>query len=356
MIRLDLDGLTESDIQALAAGAGLEVDPRALRERTGGNPFLLQETLAFAAESGASPLDVVPASVADVLGARMARLATPGEEMLLVASVLGSAIDPASIAELSELDLADVDAGLDAALAADLLRADEGGVIRFRHDLVRETAYARLGAVRRSRLHARALRLLGEAGHVNPTLLAAHARDSGPAHADQAVHWSIAAATEATARHAPDSALQWWRVAAVADRNAATPDAARRVRVLLGLVRAQLDAGDAVGAIETRSEAVQAASEAGDPGLVVAALTSLDGPLVWLPRPMGQVNSEMIQLLESALTSIPGVLSGRAVPAAGHARRRDLRADAGGPLRRAHRRRPSASPKDWVMRGSSRSP
>ncbi len=305
VIRLEIDGLTESDVQALAAGAGLEVDAAALRERTGGNPFLLQETIAFAAESGASPLDVVPASVADVLGARMARLAAPSEDMLLVASVLGSTIDPASIAELSELDLPDVDDGLDAAVAADLLRADEGGVIRFRHDLVRETAYGRLGAVRRTRLHARALRMLADAGRLNPTLLAAHARDAGPTHADETVHWSVAAATEATARHAPDSALQWWQVANDADRNATIPDPARRVRVLLGLVRAQLDAGDAVGAIETRAEAVQAASDASDPGLVVEALTSLDGPLVWLPRPMGQVNTAMIQLLEHALGTTP---------------------------------------------------
>jgi hypothetical protein len=178
-------------------------------------------------------------------------------------------------------------------------------VIRFRHDLVRETAYGRLGAVRRTRLHARALRMLTESGRLNPTLLASHARGAGPAHADETVHWSVAAATEATARHAPDSALHWWQVANDADHNAAIPDSARRVRLLLGLVRAQLDAGDAVGAIETRAEAVNAASDAGDPALVVAALTSLDGPLVWLPRPMGQVNTTMIQLLERALTSTP---------------------------------------------------
>ena len=121
----------------------------------------------------------------------------------------------------------------------------------------------------------------------------------------EAVHWSIAAATEATARHAPDSALHWWHVAHDADRKPPSPTAQRRVQVLLGLVRAQLDAGDAVGAIETRAEAVQAASDAGDRALVVAALTSLDGPLVWLPRPMGQVNTAMIQHLERALASTP---------------------------------------------------
>ena len=110
-IRLELDGLTESDVQALQPPRGSRSTHGPLRERTGGNPFLLQETLAFAAESGASPLDVVPASVADVLGARMARLVPPGEEVLLVASVLGSVIDPAAVAQLAELDPAEVDDG-----------------------------------------------------------------------------------------------------------------------------------------------------------------------------------------------------------------------------------------------------
>ena len=305
VIRVALDGLTDSDVQALAADAGLEVDARALRDRTGGNPFLLQETVAFAAETDASPLDVVPASVADVLGARMSRLPPPGEDVLLVASVLGAVVDAATVAALAELDAGEVDAGLDAALDGNLLRADSDGAIRFRHDLVRETAYARLRPVRRSRLHARALSLLAEQGGLNPAILAAHARNAGPTHADDAVHWSIAAATESAGRRAPDSALQWWRAAHEADRSAHRPDPERRVTVLLGLVRAQLDAGDAVGAIETRSAALAAAAEVGDRALVAQALTSLDRPLVWLPRPMGQVNDEMVTHLERALAETP---------------------------------------------------
>ncbi len=75
--------------------------------------------------------------------------------------------------------------------------------------------------------------------------------------------------------------------------------------VLLGLVRAQLDSGDAVGALETRAEAVRAAVDLGDPASVFAALTSLDGPLVWAPRPMGQVNAAMVQQLERALSATP---------------------------------------------------
>jgi DNA-binding SARP family transcriptional activator len=308
-IRLDLEGLSDADVRALAAGAGIEVDAAALRERTEGNPFLLRETITFAAETGASPLDVVPASVADVLGARMARLAAADEDVLKVASVLGSVVDAGSLAAVAGLEPGEVDRGLEAGLEADLLSAGADGTIRFRHDLVRETAYARLGAVRRTRLHARALAQLAGTGARNPALLASHARAAGPSHADETVRWSIAAAEEAASRRAPDSALQWWQAAHAADRSALHEDPVRRVTVLLGLVRAQLDAGDAVGAIATRAEAVRGAVQADEPALVTQALTSLDRPVVWLPRPMGQVDAEMVQHLERALvaTSEPGL-------------------------------------------------
>jgi DNA-binding SARP family transcriptional activator len=306
VVRLDLDGLTDADVRALAAGAGLDIDAGALRARTGGNPFLLQETLAFAAETGASPLDVVPSSVADVLGARLDRLPSPGDDVLMVASVLGSVIDPATVAKLADLEPGVVDDALDAALEVGLLSDEDGGALRFRHDLVRETAYQRLGAVRRSRMHARALTLLVDSGRLNPSALALHAAQAGPTAAEEGVRWSMLAAAEASTRRAPDSALYWWRAACAADLHALVPDTARRIEVLLGMLRAQLDAGDAVGAIETRTAAVQAAVDHGDPALLTAALTSLDRPLVWLPRPMGQVNEEMVGHLERALEAQPG--------------------------------------------------
>lgn len=301
--RIVLEPLTDSDVRALAAGAGVEVDARALRDRTGGNPFVLNETLAYAAESGSSPLDVVPASVADVLGARIARLPAPAEEVLMLGSVLGSFSDPEGLAELGGLETAQVDDGLDAALRAGLLVADEAGTVSFRHDLVRETAYRRLGAVRRARLHARALAQLEQASSRSPTRLAIHASRAGPAHASRAVRWAIEAAEQSARRHAPASALTWWRAAYDSDRLATDPDDTRRMTVLLGLVDAQLDAGDAVRAIETRSEAIETAAALGDPAALIGALTSVARSLVWLPRRMGAVNAAAVQQLERALVT-----------------------------------------------------
>ena len=304
-VRIDLEGLSDADVRALAAGAGLEVDARRLRERTGGNPFLLHETVAFATETGRSPLDVVPASVADVLGARMARLPADGEQVLMVASVLGTAVAPDVVAALGGLRPEAVDTAIDAALRAGLLREGATGGIRFRHDLVRETAYARLGAARRARLHAVALKALRDSGRSSPTQLATHALAAGPAHVDEAVARSVDAAVESSGRHAPDSALHWWRAAYDADHDAPYADLPRRMRVLLGLVRAQLDAGDLVGAIDSRREAIAVAGDVGDEGLLREALVSLDGPLVWLPRPMGMVDRMIVQSLERALLSAP---------------------------------------------------
>ena len=300
--RLVLDRLGDSDVQAMAAGAGVEVDARALRERTRGNPFLLKETLAFAAETGSSPLDVVPSSVTDVLGARMARLPGHGEEVLLVGAVLGGVSDAEAVAQLAGLDQDEVDDALDSALRAGLLESAPSGVVAFSHDLVRETAYQRLGPVRRARLHGRALALFDAAGGRNPAQLARHASLAGPSCAVAAVRWAIRAAEQSADRRAPDSALEWWRVARGAALAAPDRDDERRVRVLLGLTNAQLDAGDLVGAVETRAEAVEASTSLGDSGALIAALTSVSRSLVWLPRRMGQVNAAVLPQLEHALT------------------------------------------------------
>jgi hypothetical protein len=59
---------------------------------------------------------------------------------------------------------------------------------------------------------------------------------------------------------------------------------ARRLGMLLALVRAQLDASDSLGALETRAQAVLAADRSGDPLLLAQALSSLDGPGLWPSR------------------------------------------------------------------------
>lgn len=263
-VRLAMEGLRAGDVERLSRRAGLETDAVALTERTGGNPFLLRETLALAASIGQSPLDVVAATVEDVLRARVALLPTSTGALLSVASVLGRSVDVRVLARLEGAEIGQVETELDVAAGAGLLVPAGSGRMRFVHDLVRETLYHGLSPLRRARLHAHALEVLEAAGRSGPVELAAHAAAAGPDAAPAAVRYAVAAAGEAQARSAYASAVRWWREAVDAEA-VRSREPSGRVELLLELVRAQLDAGDAVGALETRSAAIHAAG-ASHPG------------------------------------------------------------------------------------------
>jgi DNA-binding SARP family transcriptional activator len=299
--RLDLESFSELDVRALLATTGQELDSAALHRRTGGNPFLLKETLALARQTGTSALDVVPATVADVLRARAALLPGAGQDVLAVASVIGDVVEPGIVADLLNLDLSSVEGSCDSAVDAGLLTVGADGRLRFRHDLVRETAYADLGPLRRQRLHGRVFAHLLAHDRRSPSRLAAQAVGAGPELSQQAVTWCSEAAREAARRLAHGTAVSWWQQAVDVDRQRPEGDPSREVEVLLGLVGAQLDAGDAVGALDTRLLAVEAARVNGEPHLMVRALTALSRPLVWILGPRDGHQDGLVGDLEKAL-------------------------------------------------------
>jgi predicted ATPase len=253
-VRLAMEGLGASDVERLSRRAGLDTDAVALTVRTGGNPFLLRETLALAVSIGRSPLDVVAATVEDVLRARVALLPASTGALLSVASVLGRSVDVRVLARVEGAEIGQVETELDEAAGAGLLVPAGSGRMRFVHDLVRETLYQGLSPLRRARLHARALEALEAAGRSGPVELAAHAVAAGPDAAPAAVRYAVSAASEAQSRSAYASAVRWWRAAVDAEA-IRSREPSGRVELLLELVRAQLDAGDAVSALETRSAA-----------------------------------------------------------------------------------------------------
>ncbi|MFD3585467.1 BTAD domain-containing putative transcriptional regulator [Streptomyces sp. NPDC058683] len=162
--RIALGGLPPRDTATLVdAVCGAPVDPAtvaALTERTGGNPFYVLESARLLADRGAPvALSEVPQGVRDVLRRRLALLPAAARAVVQLTAVLGLEAEVALLVDAADAPEEEVLAGLDAALAADLLAEPGPGRVRFVHALVRDTVYADLSGARRSRLHTRVARL-----------------------------------------------------------------------------------------------------------------------------------------------------------------------------------------------------
>jgi hypothetical protein len=204
---LQLAGLTASEVGQLLNEVCGEWPPAALtatvHERTGGNPFFVQQTARLLAAQGA-PLDHalvtgVPRAVGDVLARRLARL--PGEvvDLLAVAAVAGIAGLPAE----------DTVPLLDSAVRAGVVEQDSPGGGRFSHDLFREVLYEGLPTARRSALHLSVAELLErDADLAVPAAQIAYHRTMALPLGDRgrALAAFIEAAREATVRMAFDEA------------------------------------------------------------------------------------------------------------------------------------------------------
>ncbi|GAA1824238.1 AAA family ATPase [Planosporangium flavigriseum] len=168
--RLDLGPLPPAAVTRLVTEAGWADLAGEVRDRTGGHPLFIVETLRDLAAGGTG----VPDSLEAALLGRLRRLGTDTERVLRAASVLGMTVDPATLARLVDLPLQQTATHCEAALSAGLLTAADGGY-DFAHDLVREVVYATTPAPARAVHHLRAAELLDH----RPEAMAAHAAAVG---------------------------------------------------------------------------------------------------------------------------------------------------------------------------------
>jgi adenylate cyclase len=315
-----------------------------LAERTGGNPFFLEETVLSLAESGAlagapggyrlaRPLEeiAVPATVQSVLAARIDRLAEREKTLLQTASVIGSELPEGLLREVAELPERDLQEALRALVRGEFLY--EAALYpepeyAFKHPLTREVAYQSQLAGRRARVHAgvaRALEAADPAGTGERAALLAHHYDAAgealPAARwhDRAAHWALRADFAEARRH-------WERVRALAGglpesresadllaaacaqlllagsrlglseaeatalfeegraRAAGTASPRLQVMLLIDYARWQVQAlGDPEGMIELGREAQQLAQSAGDREALLLATWSI-GLGLWLEQ------------------------------------------------------------------------
>ena len=272
--RLDMAPFTRSDarafVSALAEGALGDAAVRELAARSDGNAFFAEELLAAYSDC-ADQTDALPATLVDVLLARIERLGPAAQKVVRMASVGGRRVPDDRLRAVAEMDDAELDAALREAVQHNVLVTEDGDVYTFRHALLREAVYHDLLPGERVRLHAAYARELaprmGE-----PGVAAALAHHSMESHAlTVALRASMQAASEAELLGAPaeslehlERALKIWDAVPVDERP--TPSNARlleRASFVAGTSgepeRAIAYARAAVAGTDSAAEPIQAA-------------------------------------------------------------------------------------------------
>jgi len=273
--RLELAPFTRAEVaehlEAIAGGPLPADQVEAIHARSEGNPFYAEQLLA----AGAGDAHVeLPATLAEVLLARVQGLSEPARQVLRVAAVAGRRVPHRLLAGVAGRPEADLEQGLREAVGAGVLTSDAAtGSYTFRHALLQEAVYGDLLPGERVRLHAAYARLLaaepgGAAAELAHHCLASHDLVG-------ALAASVRAASEAEAVLAPAEALRhlqralalWERVA-----EPATVAGIDRVELTLRAAAAASAAGEQQRAA---SLAGDAARTAGDPAQAARAYERL---------------------------------------------------------------------------------
>lgn len=215
--RLRLRPLDAPEMQRLIEQLMQAPDSSAAREqvlqRAQGVPLFAQE---LARSLHLSPQERVPATLWDLLAARLDRLPADARRLAQCAAVLGSHGDTALLQAMQDSPAPQLAAELALLAREGLLNAQAGSRWQFRHALIRDAAYESLTASERRTLHRRAAEaLLGNFASRaadEPELLAHHLQASGDAAA--AHYWlqsgrrAAGQSAHAEARHLLEQGLQ----------------------------------------------------------------------------------------------------------------------------------------------------
>jgi len=272
--RLELAPFTRAELaehlEALA-GAPLPADQvEGIWARSEGNPFYAEQLLAAGAGGGQVEL---PATLAEVLLARVQGLSEPAQQVLRVAAVAGRRVPHRLLAEAAGLPEADLEQGLREAVGAGVLATDAAtGGYAFRHALLQEAVYGDLLPGEQVRLHAAYARLLaatpdGAAAELAHHCLASHDLVG-------ALAASVRAAEEAEAVLAPAEALRHLHSALGLWERVPEPAAAAgidRVELTLRAAAAANAAGEHQRAASLAQDAARTAEAAEDPAQAARA-------------------------------------------------------------------------------------
>src|SRR6266542_2609469 len=212
-----------------------------IQERTGGNPFFIEEIVQSLIETGvvvgtrgayrlATPVTDVglPATVQSVLAARIDRLPEREKRLLQTASVIGTKFSEPILKRVADLGDGDLPAALHALTSAEFLYQEAlypEAEYTFKHPLTQEVAYRSQLAERRARVHAAIARAIEEleSGKLGEraALLAYHWEHAGDAR--EAAKWHRRAAEWVGLNNPAEALRHWGSVRALLDTLPETP-------------------------------------------------------------------------------------------------------------------------------------
>jgi DNA-binding NarL/FixJ family response regulator len=276
--RLELAPFTRAELaEHLGAIAGVPLAPEqveGIHARSEGNPFYAEQLLAAGAGDARGEL---PATLAEVLLARVQGLSEPAQQVLGVAAVVGHRVPHRLLAAVAGRPEAELEAGLHEAVGAGVLVTDvAAGSYAFRHALLQEAVYGDLLPGEQARLHAACARLLaadpdGAAAELAHHCLASHDLVG-------ALAASVRAAEEAEAVLAPAEALRHLSNALRLWERLPEPAAAvgiDRVELTLRAAAAAGAAGELHRAVSLAQDAARTANAIEDPARAASAYERL---------------------------------------------------------------------------------
>lgn len=242
--RIALAPLSVEAVRLLAEGS--EFDPGLLHSRTGGNPFLVSEALAFSNRG-------TPPTVRDAVLARAARLSDSARQTLEAAAVIGLRSESWLLTAVSP-------SGIEECCSTGMLRIDDD-LFAFRHELTRDAFLESILPSRQRMIHAAVLNALQTmpGGFNDLSRLAHHAEGAGDAEA--VMRYAPAAAERAVAARAHRQAAEQYARAVRFGNNLA---AQARADLLERFANECAESDRLDEAIEARRAAIEIRDQTGD--------------------------------------------------------------------------------------------
>jgi DNA-binding SARP family transcriptional activator/KaiC/GvpD/RAD55 family RecA-like ATPase len=315
--RVSLEGLSERDTAALVSvrrgSAPWSGFARNLAERTGGNPFFIEEALRSLVErdelAGEAEPDLdrlgVLQGVEEVITRRLNRLSSGSSDVIAMASVIGPEFKRSLLEAVIEQPPGAILEALEELIHDGLIVEVPGKPdhFAFAHGLLRETAYRRLIPSRQREMHERvALELERRAREgggeeaATPGELAHHFYAARPrVDAERAAEYSIEAARHARRSGAYEEAIGHYG-RALELLEGARPDELQICDILLRRGRVQLRAGRLKEARGTFSRAADIARQTRAVDRLALAALGYHG----MYTAAGEVDRKRIDLLEEA--------------------------------------------------------